>query len=422
MTIAHGAVRPEELSTCISCGLCLNDCPTFRILGDEADSPRGRIALMRQLVGSRATPDASTVAHLEACLVCRACETACPSGVPFGRLMEGAREILRERAPEARLARLARRAGLGIIAHPHRLVLATRLLALYQRSGLQRLARRAGLIPRSLRAADSLGPRHLGAPFALADAPAIGEERHRVAFFAGCVMRTVFGETDRATVRALRRNGCRVSVPREQVCCGALHAHAGEGQEARRLARVNIAAFERSGAEVILVNAAGCGAHLKAYDVVLRDDPAWRDRAKAFASRVRDVTEFLAANLSVQPRPMPGLRVAYQDACHLAHGQRVRSQPRALIRGIPGVTLVELPDGERCCGSAGTYNLTHPAIADELGGQKAEAIERSGADVVVSANPGCLLQISAHLSRFGSPTRALHIMDLLDEGYEKIMG
>ncbi len=422
MTIAHGAVRPDELSTCISCGLCLNDCPTFRILGDEADSPRGRIALIRTLVGSYSAPDASTGEHLEACLVCRACETACPSGVPFGRLMEGAREILRERAPEPRLARLVRRIGLGVLGDPRRLALAMRLLALYQRSGLQGLARRLGVIPAPLRAADALAPSRIDAPFALEDAPAIGEERHHVAFFAGCVMRTAFGETDRATVRVLRRNGCRVSVPREQMCCGALHAHAGEGEAARRLARANVAALERSGAAAVLVNAAGCGAHLKAYDVVLRDDPAWRERAAAFASRVRDVTEFLAGELVATPREMPGMRVAYQDACHLGHGQRVRAQPRALVRSIPGVTLVELPDGERCCGSAGIYNLTHPTIAEELGRQKVEAIERAKADVVVSANPGCLLQLRAHLARSGSRTRALHILDLLDEGYEKMMG
>lgn len=415
MTLAApGAVRPEELSTCISCGLCLNDCPTYRVLGNEADSPRGRIALIRTLVGTYAPPDPSLVGHLEACLVCRACETACPSGVPFARLMEGAREVLRERAPEPRLVRLVRRVGLGIVADPGRLALATRLLWLYQRSGAQRLARRLGLIPRTLRAADALAPARLDAPYVLQDAPAVGEERHHVAFFAGCVMRSAFGETDRATVRVLQRNGCRVSVPREQVCCGALHTHAGEADQARRLARRNIEAFERTGAALVLVNAAGCGAQLKEYDVLLRDDPAWRGRASAFAARVRDVTEFLAANLVDTPRPLPGLRVAYQDACHLAHGQKVRGQPRALLRKIPGVTLVELGDGERCCGSAGIYNLTHPAVADELGRQKVAAIERVQPDVVASANPGCLMQIAAHLARAGSPVRTAHIIDLLD--------
>jgi len=408
------SIRPDELSTCISCGLCLNDCPTFRVLGDEADSPRGRIALMRTLVSVRGTPDPSLVEHLEACLVCRACETACPSGVPFGILMEGAREILHERVRPPLLARLALRIGLGTVADPRRLGLATRLVWLYQRLGVRALAHRLGLVPRALRDAEALLPARIDAAYELRDEPAIGEERHHIAFFAGCVMRTAFGATDRATVRVLRKNGCRVSVPRAQVCCGALHAHAGEADGSRALARRNIEAFEASGATIILVNAAGCGAQLKGYGVLLRDDAAWRDRAERFAVRVRDVTEFLAANFVASPRPLR-LRVAYQDACHLAHGQKVRRQPRALLAAIPQVTIVELGDGERCCGSAGTYNLTHRDVADELGQMKASAIRNVNPDVVVTANPGCLLQISAHLERAGARIPVRHIMDLLDE-------
>lgn len=430
------AVRPAELSTCISCGLCLNDCPTFRILGDEADSPRGRIALIRTLVSSPGAPDTSLVAHLEGCLVCRACETACPSGVPFARLMEGAREILRERRREQPLARLARRVGLALVAEPARLATVMRLVSLYQRLGLQRLARRFRLLPVALRHAEALLPERVDAPYRLEDAPAIGEERHHVAFFAGCVMRTAFGETDRATVRVLQRNGCRVTVPAAQVCCGALHAHAGEGAAARELARRNVVAFEARGASVVLANAAGCGAHLKAYGELLRDDPAWRDRARRFAAGVRDVTEFLAPELAARPATVGPLRVAfaggvggasdgaerrlrvaYQDACHLAHGQRVRGQPRALLRAIPGVTLVELADGERCCGSAGVYNLTHPGLAAELGRQKSDAILAAGVDVVASANPGCILQIAAHLRSAGGRVRVAHVMQLLDEAY-----
>ena len=408
------SIRPDELSTCISCGLCLNDCPTFRVLGDEADSPRGRIALMRTLVSVRGTPDPSLVEHLEACLVCRACETACPSGVPFGILMEGAREILHERVRPPLLARLALRIGLGTVADPRRLGLATRLVWLYQRLGVRALAHRLGLVPRALRDAEALLPARIDAAYELRDEPAIGEERHHIAFFAGCVMRTAFGATDRATVRVLRKNGCRVLVPRAQVCCGALHAHAGEADGSRALARRNIEAFEASGATIILVNAAGCGAQLKGYGVLLRDDAAWRDRAERFAVRVRDVTEFLAANFVASPRPLR-LRVAYQDACHLAHGQKVRRQPRALLAAIPQVTIVELGDGERCCGSAGTYNLTHRDVADELGQMKASAIRNVNPDVVVTANPGCLLQISAHLERAGARIPVRHIMDLLDE-------
>ena len=408
------SIRAEELSTCISCGLCLNDCPTFRVLGDEADSPRGRIALMRTLVSMRGTPDPSLVEHLDACLVCRACETACPSGVPFGRLMEGAREIVHQRVKPPFLARLALHIGLGTVADPRRLGVVTRFVWLYQRLGLRWLAHRFRLVPRALRDAEGLLPAHIDAPYELHDEAAIGQERHHVAFFAGCVMRTAFGATERATVRVLRKNGCRVSVPRTQVCCGALHTHAGEADRSRDLARRNIEAFEAGGTTLILVNAAGCGAQLKSYGVLLRDDPAWRDRAERFAVRVRDVTEFLAANFVASPRPMP-IRVAYQDACHLAHGQKVRLQPRALLNAIPQVSIVELGDNERCCGSAGIYNLTHPDVADELGAMKASAIRNVKPDVVVTANPGCLLQISAHLERAGARIPVRHIMDLLDE-------
>ena len=416
MTVSspHQRIRADELSTCISCGLCLNDCPTFRVLGNEADSPRGRIALMRTLVSTQGAPDASLVEHLDACLVCRACETACPSGVPFGRLMEGAREMVRDRVEPPLVTRVALGLGLGMVAHPARLGVITRLVSLYQRLGLRALAHRLHLVPRGLRDAEALLPPRIPAPFALRGEPAIGTERHHVAFFAGCVMRAAFGESDRATVSVLRKNGCRVSVPRTQVCCGALHTHAGEALEARNLARRNIQAFEAAGAALVIVNAAGCGAQLKSYGVLLRDDPQWRERAQRFATRVRDVTEFLADNWIVSPRPM-SLRIAYQDACHLAHGQKVRRQPRVLLGTIPGVTVLELADGERCCGSAGIYNLTHPDVADELGRMKIAAIERVNPDVVVSANPGCVLQLAAHLDRAGMHVPVRHIVDLLDE-------
>lgn len=369
---------------------------------------------MRTLVSTHGTPDPSLVEHLDACLVCRACETACPSGVPFGRLMEGAREIVHERVEPPLLSRLILRLGLGTVAHPGRLGVVARLLSLYQRSGLRALARRLELVPPFLRDAEMLLPERIDTPYTLRDEAPIGAERHHVAFFAGCVMRSAFGETDRATVRVLQKNGCRVSVPREQVCCGALHTHAGAADESRALARRNIEAFEATDATVILVNAAGCGAQLKSYGVLLRDDAEWRERAERFGSRVRDVTEFLAANWIAAPKPM-SLRIAYQDACHLAHGQKIRRQPRALLSAIPGVTLVELPDGERCCGSAGIYNLTHPDVADELGRQKAAAIAKVKPDIVVTANPGCLLQITAHLDRSGARVPVRHIIDLLDE-------
>jgi glycolate oxidase iron-sulfur subunit len=382
----------------------LNDCPTYRILGEEADSPRGRIQLIRELVGSPAAPSATLTGHLDACLVCRACETACPSGVPFGRIMEGAREVLAERNTEGRVRRAVRRIGLDTIAQQGRLALATRLTDLVVRSGLASLVRRVG--PRRLAWVSALAARREGAPFALAE-----RDDADVCLFAGCVMREAFGETERATVRVLERDGRRVTAPIEQVCCGALHAHAGDGERARELARLNIDAFAGTDLPVV-VNAAGCGAHLKAYGDVLHEDPAWARRGSEFAARVRDATEVARPRADRVTRP---LRVVYQDACHLAHGQRIRSQPRALLRAIDGVTLVDIADSERCCGSAGIYNVTHPDLSRDLQRQKVAAILDARPDVVVSANPGCMLQIAAGLRAAGSQVPVVHVMRFLDD-------
>ena len=374
------------------------------MLEDEADSPRGRIQLIRFMVATDARPDDELVGHLDACLVCRACETACPSGVPFGRIMEGAREVMVERRRPGRLRGALTRLGLGTIAAPGRLALAARATDLYARSPLASAVRRAA--PRALRWASALAPRSEGAPYRVHE-----KDGADVALFAGCVMRESFGETQRATERVLEAGGHTVTAPVEQVCCGALHAHSGDGDGARRLARYNVDAFAGSDATVV-VNAAGCGAHLKAYGEVLADDPAWSTRARAFAARVRDLTEVAKPARRATSRP---LRVVYQDACHLAHGQRIRQQPRALLRAIEGVTLVEIGDAERCCGSAGIYNLTHPAVAEELQQQKVARILEARPDVVVSANPGCILQIAAGLRESGSAVPIVHLARFLDD-------
>ena len=401
-------MRDEDLATCISCGLCLNDCPTYRVLGDEADSPRGRIQLIRELATTTGAPDASLVGHLDACLVCRACETACPSGVPFGRIMEGAREVVRERQPAGPLARFARAAGLAIIADQRRLRLGTRVMDLYVRSGAQRAVRASRLLPRRLASMESLAARSEGRPY-------VPRERGLadVAFFAGCIMRAAFGETDRATVRMLERDGKVVTGPIDQTCCGALHAHAGDGETARELARRNIEAFAGS-AVPIVANAAGCGAHLKAYGDVLAADAAWAERARAFAKRVRDATEAVRPT-AVAGGPPRATRVVYQDACHLAHGQKIRREPRALLAAMRNITVVPIADADRCCGSAGIYNLTHPEIAGELQRQKVAAIIAAAPDVIVSANPGCLLQVSAGLRAAGLDIPVVHVMRFLDD-------
>jgi glycolate oxidase iron-sulfur subunit len=355
-------------------------------------------------VSSPAAPTATLSGHLDACLVCRACETACPSGVPFGRIMEGAREVLAERRTENRIIRAVRRIGFDTIARRRRLAVVTRVTDLVVRIGLARLARRIG--PRRIKWLSALAARAEGPAFVLterADAD--------VSLFAGCVMREAFGETERATVRVLERDGRRVTSPARQVCCGALHAHAGDGDQARELARLNIDAF--GGDELpVVVNAAGCGAHLKAYGDVLHEDAAWARRGREFGARVRDVTEVARPRPDKVGRP---LRVVYQDACHLAHGQRIRAQPRALLRAIEGVTLVDIADAERCCGSAGIYNLTQPEISQELQQQKVAAILAARPDVVVSANPGCILQVVAGLRAAGSGVKVVHVMRFLDD-------
>jgi glycolate dehydrogenase iron-sulfur subunit len=318
--------------------------------------------------------------------------------------MEGAREVLAERRAESRIARAVRRIGLDTIARRRRLALVTKVTDLVVRSGLASLARRVG--PRRIAWLSALAPRAEGAPFALAE-----RADADVCLFAGCVMREAFGDTERATVRVLERDGHRVTVPTRQLCCGALHAHAGDGEQARELARSNIDAFAGNDLPVV-VNAAGCGAHLKAYGDVLHEDPAWAPRGRAFAARVRDSTEVTRPRRERVQRP---LRVVYQDACHLAHGQRIRAQPRALLRAIEGITVVEIADAERCCGSAGIYNLTQPDLSQELQRQKVAAIVAARPDVVVSANPGCILQIVAGLRAAGSSVPVVHIMRFLDD-------
>ncbi|MDE3102775.1 MAG: 4Fe-4S dicluster domain-containing protein [Chloroflexota bacterium] len=390
----------------MSCGLCLNDCPTYRIIGDEADSPRGRIHLVREMLATPGAPKASTVEHLEACLVCRACETACPSLVPFGRIMEGAREeIADRRAPGGPRGRI-RAALVDVVTRPRLLRVLSSLASLYDRIGMRALARR--VLPRRLAEMQSLLPLPEGAPYRPR-----GRSDADVQLVAGCVMAVAFGETQRATARLLEGAGRSVGSPEAQVCCGALHAHAGLGQRARELARSNIEAFG-DGERPIVVTAAGCGAHLRAYGHLLRDDPGYADRARRFAARVRDASEVLAPADARRSLGRP-VRVVYQDACHLAHGQGIRRQPRDLLRAIDGVELVAIADPERCCGSAGIYNLTHPEVATQLQRQKVAAILAARPDAVVSANPGCILQIQGGLRAAGSDVRVVHLMRALDD-------
>lgn len=409
-----------EILRCTHCGLCLNQCPTFRVLGWEPDSPRGRIYLMRAVAEGRLELNPDFREHMEVCLACRACQTACPATVQFGRLVEAARWQIRQALPISPGERWLRAMVFGLIlAHPAFLTLLARGLWLYQAAGIQRMIRKAGWLhrlPRALQTMENMLPDQIPARGMATGRvfPAMGRRRGRVALLAGCVMRTLLAPIQEATLRVLTRQGFEVVVPRGQVCCGALHVHAGERRRAQALARRNLAAFLQEEVDAILVNAAGCGVTMKEYGELLADDPHWAEAARSFSAKVRDITEFLdAAGLHPLPRRLSG-RVVYQDPCHLAHGQGVRVQPRRLLRAL-GLTVIELPDGDLCCGSAGIYNITHPEIANALLEEKVSQIRRIAPDRVVTANAGCMLQLAMGLRRAGITIPVQHVVELLDE-------
>jgi glycolate oxidase iron-sulfur subunit len=413
------APTQEMIAACVHCGFCLPTCPTYAVLGVEMDSPRGRIRLMKTVWEHRLGADSPGLDdHISKCLDCRACETACPSGVEYGKLVEATRSqivIARARSP---LERLVRTAAFEWLL-PHRRVLGAFAVASIaaKRLGMGTLLRatRLGIARRMADLLDLL-PDHASAT-AVAAAAANGERRGRVAMLEGCVMGSVFGDTNAATARVLARNGVEVVATVGQTCCGALHAHAGERERARDLARRNIAAFERSEVDAVIVNAAGCGAATKEYGWLLKDDPAWSARASAFATKVRDATEYLGdLGISARPGMLHG-RVTWDDPCHLLHGQKIRAQPRALLAAIPGLDIVPLDEADWCCGSAGTYNVTQPDLARSILERKVANIVRTGADTVVTANPGCLMQIQSGLRQAGTNIRVVHLLDLLDEAY-----
>ena len=410
------ALDLPELYQCVHCGLCLNQCPTYRALRLEPESPRGRIHLVRAAAEGRIELNQRFQDHLYLCLLCRACETACPSGVHYGRIAETAREIIGP--PGSKLARaILNLAFTQLLPYPRRLRLVAALLRLYQRSGLQRAIR--PLLPERLRKLESMLPpisQHFFAPDANT-LPAIGPRRAKVAMLNGCVMPLMFSDVNEATVRVLRRNGCDVIFPAKQICCGALNVHNGESAAARMMARRNIDAFLDADADAVVVNAAGCGAAMKEYDYLLRDDPVYVKKAKRFSSMVRDAAEFLGdLGLAGKLAPLE-MTVTYQDPCHLAHGQRVRSQPRQLLKAIPGLQLKEMEGSDRCCGSAGIYNITHPGMSQHLLKEKMQFIASTDVEAVVAPNPGCMLQLRYGSQQYGPEIKVYHLMDLLDWAY-----
>jgi glycolate dehydrogenase iron-sulfur subunit len=417
----------EDYTRCIHCGLCLNACPTYRLWNLEADSPRGRIHQMFHVFQSESDGHAppgqaisdSFVDHIDKCLDCRACETACPSGVEYGKLVEHARARIEREHPRSWFARFARDLFFRkFLAGPHHIEDAARLLRLYQRSGLQAVVRGIGILKLlGLAERERLLPRiddeffftWRGETF-----PAVGPRRARVALFIGCIANVTFSEVHEATVRVLTANGCEVVVPREQLCCGALSAHAGYRDAARELARKNIAAFPLEDFDAIVTNAAGCGSTLKEYDHLFSPDEPEHASARAFAAKTRDVTEFLAGlGLSAKLHPLRH-RVTYQDSCHLLHGQRIREAPRTLLRAIPNLDFVELPYSEICCGSAGIYNITQTDASLELLAEKMRHAQATGAQTIVTANPGCQLQLRAGVALHRTNQNVLHVVELLD--------
>ena len=421
--IAAPTDRPtwELYSACVHCGLCLPFCPTYRVLGQEADSPRGRIYQALLVDEGRLAVGDAYVTHIDRCLGCRACESACPSGVQYGRIVERARAQIEREYRRPWLARRLRRWFYSnVLRDLSKLARLARLLRFYQRSGLERLARGSGLLKLlGLDEVAALAPRiddqfffqEFGMVF-----PAVGERRGRVALLGGCIAGVAFTALNRATLRVLAENGLEVHVPARQACCGALHAHGGYLEDAREQARQNIRAFEDDRYDAILSNAAGCGATLKEYADLLADDPLYAERARAFVAKTKDVTEYLA-QIGLRPVVHPlGKRVTYQDPCHLAHGQRVRSAPRELLRAA-GAELVEMAHADYCCGSAGTYNVVERELASEILEAKMDDVAAAGAPILATANVGCMLQLRAGVARRGLSMEVKHVIEVLNEAY-----
>jgi glycolate oxidase iron-sulfur subunit len=424
----HDKPQQVDLDRCVHCGLCLNACPTYRELGVEMDSPRGRIYQMVQVAGGAPITE-SYKEHIDLCLACRGCESACPSGVQYGRLVEAARAEIETKSKRGPISRLVR-------WFVFRKLLGSRILLtaagaglwLYQASGLQRLLRATGLVNLlgPLKDREALAPsaqipfyfREIGKTFP-AKGQTPGQPRKRVAFLAGCIANVSFSRLNESTVEVLRRNGCEVVVPDDQTCCGALHQHAGIRDEARKLARRNIDAIlgDKQGFDAVITNAAGCGSTLKEYDELLEHDPDYAAKARKFKAIMRDVTEFLAEiGLS------PGLgtvqaTVTYQDSCHLAHGQKIRKAPRQLLASIPGVTFREMPLADLCCGSAGIYNVLHTDLSMDILAKKMSNVKLAKANVIATANPGCMLQLQAGVRKWGADERVVHVVELLEEAY-----
>ena len=406
---------------CVHCGFCLPACPTYLLWGREADSPRGRIYLMKAALEHRTSRDVFR-AHIDSCLGCVACVTACPSGVQYGRLIEHARPEVESNGSRSWLDRAYRGFLFALFPHPARLRWVAHALRLAQRVGIHQAFRASGLasrLPRRLAALERITPTVAPTqPELPAVVPAVGATRKRVGLLLGCIQRVFFPDVNAATARVLAAEGCEVVAPQAQECCGALMLHAGRIEDARAAARRIIDVFGRADVDQVVINAAGCGSAMKEYGVLLKDDAEYAERARTFSRHCVDVSELLVDLEPRAPRHPLRLRVAYQDACHLNHAQGIRNQPRRLIQSIPGVELLEIGEADVCCGSAGVYNLLEPEAAEALRDRKVNHLRAVRADVLVSSNPGCLLQISAGFESAGERLDTMHIVQLLDRSIQ----
>ncbi|AFY44809.1 (Fe-S)-binding protein [Nostoc sp. PCC 7107] len=414
---------PKLIDTCVHCGFCLSTCPSYRVIGKEMDSPRGRIYLMDAINEGEIALNTATVEHFDSCLGCLACVSTCPSGVQYDKLISATRHQVERNYPRSLPDKLIRQLIFSLFPNPDILRILLVPLFVYQKLGFSKLLQSTGILknisPR-LAAMESILPQITAKSFQdnLPDIiPAKGTKRYRVGMILGCVQRLFFSPVNEATVRVLTANGCEVVIPKSQGCCAALPEHQGQTEQAKALARQMIDSFADTDVDFVIINAAGCGHTLKEYGHILADDPEYREKAENFAAKVKDAQEFLATvGLTTKLSPLTDkpLTLVYQDACHLLHGQKISLQPRQLLRQIPGVTLREPLDAALCCGSAGVYNLLQPEVAEELGKQKVQNLLNTGANLIASPNPGCALQITKHLELQGKNIAVMHPMELLD--------
>ncbi len=420
---AQNPPKQELIDSCVHCGFCLSTCPSYRIIGKEMDSPRGRIYLMDAINKGEATIDEATSPHFDSCLGCLACVTTCPSGVQYDQLIAATRPQIERNQPRSLSDRLIRTLIFNLFPYPKRLRVFLPSLLLYQKSGLQKLIRNSKILDKispRIAAMESILPQITAK--SLQDQfptviPAQGETRYRVGVILGCVQRLFFSPVNEATVRVLTANGCEVVIPKSQGCCAALPAHQGQENQAQQLARKMIDSFADTNVDTIIINAAGCGHTLKEYGHILENDPEYCTKAKDFSEKVRDIQEFLSSiklTTKLSSLSEQKLNIVYQDACHLLHGQKISLQPRQLLKKIPGITLKEPLDAALCCGSAGIYNMLQPEVANELGQQKVTNLVNTGADLIASPNPGCALQITKHLRNKDKQPMVIHPIELLD--------